>query len=189
MRKTGLVVGSKIQVNMPGSKDQPFRIPATADTPRILDNLNSSPISLPDCTPEGSLVLVYSGFPQFETDISSQKNTRVRMYRVHKEDSFVLEEIPIDSTATKEANPYVAFAEDELLPVLSVQISNKLKVEEKLAQIDAIFPGQKLGEELKPPGKHTLILLGTHHLNVVMGLLTPGQLAIYKQSLSVLPST
>lgn len=183
------VVKLKVQVNILGS-DKPFLIPATEKMPDFLDRSNGSTINLPDCTPVGSIVLAYSGSPQFDADFTKstteRRNIKVRRYIVGKNGTaFTLTEEPFAPDRTPANDSFLELAEAELLPILSLQQDDKIPIKSRLEQIDEKFPGIKIGQDLKPPTGHALMLLGTTHTQVVSGLLTPKTLADYKSSLSV----
>lgn len=185
---TSNVVKSKVQVNILNT-DKPFLIPATEKMPDFPDMTNCSTIKLPDCTPVGSLVLAYSGSPQFEANFTNstteRRNVKVRRYVVGKNGSaFTLTEEPFAPDRTPANDSFLELAEAELLPILDIQQDVKIPIKKRLEQIDAKFPGIVIGQDLKPPAGHTLMLLGTTHHQVVSGLLTPTALANYKASLS-----
>lgn len=185
---TSNVVKSKVQVNILNT-DKPFLIPATEKMPDFPDMTNCSTIKLPDCTPVGSLVLAYSGSPQFEANFTNstteRRNVKVRRYLVGKNGSaFTLTEEPFAPDRTPANDSFLELAEAELLPILDIQQDIKIPIKKRLEQIDTKFPGIVIGQDLKPPAGHTLMLLGTTHHQVVSGLLTPTALANYKASLS-----
>lgn len=184
---TSNVVKSKVQVNILNT-DKPFLIPATEKMPEFPDMTNCSTIKLPDCTPAGSIVLAYSGSPQFDANFTSstteRRNVKVRRYVVGKNgDAFTLTEEPFAPDRTPDNDSFLELAERELLPILDLQQDIKIPIRKRLEQIDAKFPGIAIGQDLKPPAGHALMLLGTTHHQVVSGLLTPKTLADYKSSL------